>query len=483
MARSLRNLAAAALLGALAWLMAGRSVVNYDTLYSLAWGREIAGGRSPELDIPFAPTPHPLSTLYGILLAPLSSAADGAVHAVAAINLTIVLGFLFLGLLIWLVYALGAAWFGPWAGVVAALVMLTSRPLLDFGARAYVDIPYVALVLGAVLVETRRPRAGWPVLALLAVAGLIRPEAWAFSFAYLAWLIVTGERDPRRIAGWVGLALLAPVAWVLADWLLAGSPVHSLTGTQENVRALDRPTGLGDIPLTVPRRIGEILREPVLFAAAGGLAFSWWALRDRVKMAVVVGVVALAAFCLLAISGLPILGRYLLLPASIGAILCGAGVFGWRELEPGDRRRQWWSWFAVVALVALVAFLPSRAGRIVSLRDALARQDVIQQDLRALVERPPGLVRHDCLPVTVPNHRPVPLLSLWLDVPPTAIVNAQERRPRRGAWITPANPGVSDNYILDRRLGTLDAAPPPGFRPAGANASWKVSLRCPVAAP
>jgi len=392
MARSLRNVAWAALLGAAAWLMVGRSVVNYDTLYSLAWGREIAGGAKPQFDLPFSPTPHPLSTLYGIVLAPLSNASSGAVHALASINVTIVLGFFFLGLLVWLVYAVGAAWFGPWAGVVAALVMLTSRPLLDFGSRAYVDIPYVCLVLGAILVEIRRPRAGWPVLALLAVAGLIRPEAWAFSAAYLLWLVVAGERDPRRIAGWVAIAASAPVLWVLSDWILAGSPVHSLTGTQDNVKALNRPTGIGDIPLTVPRRIGEILREPVLFGAVGGLAFAWWTMREKAKMAVVIGLVALAAFCLLAVAGLPILGRYLLLPASIGAILCGAGVFGWRELEPGDERRKWWSWFAVVTLVLLVAFLPSRIGRISSLRDALARQDVIQQDLKALVQQPQGPV-------------------------------------------------------------------------------------------
>ena len=53
-------------------------------------------------------------------------------------------------------------------------------PVLDFGARAYVDIPFLVLVLGALLAETRVPRSGGPVLALLALAGLLRPEAWLF---------------------------------------------------------------------------------------------------------------------------------------------------------------------------------------------------------------------------------------------------------------------------------------------------------------
>src|ERR671923_234577 len=77
----------------------------------------------------------------------------------------------------------------PAAGALAAAIILPRRPVLDFGARAYVDIPYLVLVLAALLVETRRPRAGGPVLALLALAGLLRPEAWLFSAAYLGYLL------------------------------------------------------------------------------------------------------------------------------------------------------------------------------------------------------------------------------------------------------------------------------------------------------
>ena len=43
--------------------------------------------------------------------------------------------------------------------------------------------------------------------------------------------------------------------------------------------------------------------------------FSWLWLRERVRLGVVAALLGLAAFCLLAASGLPILGRYLLLPA------------------------------------------------------------------------------------------------------------------------------------------------------------------------
>src|SRR6202012_1605281 len=80
-----------------------------------------------------------------------------------------------------------------------AVIVLTRAPFLSTGLRAYVDLPYIALCLGALYIEARKPRAGWPVLALLVPAGLLRPEAWGFAIAYWLWLAF----DVRR-AGAVG---------------------------------------------------------------------------------------------------------------------------------------------------------------------------------------------------------------------------------------------------------------------------------------
>ncbi|MEA2303869.1 MAG: hypothetical protein QOH43_1149, partial [Solirubrobacteraceae bacterium] len=253
MARA-RLAAGLVLLAAALWLVVGHGLVNYDTLYTLVWGRDLAHGILPDYDIALAPTPHPLATLLGVVLTPLSDASSGGVHGQAATSAILVVAFLALAALGWVVYALGAAWFHPAVGVLAAAILLTRRPVLDFGARAYVDIPYLVLVLGALLVETRRPRAGAPVLVLLALAGLIRPEAWLFSAAYVVWL-----REWRLLP----LAAAGPLLWALGDLAVTGDPLHSLTGTRDNAEALQRVTGLGEVPLTVPRRIGEILREPV----------------------------------------------------------------------------------------------------------------------------------------------------------------------------------------------------------------------------
>jgi hypothetical protein len=147
-----RTLGVVALLGALAWALTGRGLVNYDTLYAVVWGRDIAHGTLPDYDVSLAPTPHPLATLGGIVLAPVSSAAVHGVHGETATTIVLVGAFAALGALTWVVYRLGAEWFNPAAGILAAAIVITRRPVLDFGSRAYVDIPYVALVLGALLI-------------------------------------------------------------------------------------------------------------------------------------------------------------------------------------------------------------------------------------------------------------------------------------------------------------------------------------------
>ncbi|MSX02321.1 MAG: hypothetical protein F2813_04075 [Actinobacteria bacterium] len=475
----IQAVAAIVALAALAWLLAGRGLVNYDTLYSLVWGRELSEGQSLVLTTPFAPTLHPFGIVLGILLSPFSKTVAAGVHGVAATDIVLVLAFLALGALIWLTYKLGSFWFGPWAGVLAALIMITRRPLLDFGARAFVDIPYVALVLAAALIESRRRRAAVPVLALLAIAGLIRPEAWAFSGAYVIYLWFSGEHTPRQVAGWLAMAAVGPVVWLLGDWLLAGDVLHSLRGTQQNGRELGRATGLSGIVTVAPRRLGEILREPVLFGALGGLAFSCWALRDRVRAPLLIAAVSLAAFCLLALAGLPIVGRYLLLPAVIGAIFCGAGVFGWRELAGDDKRRRPWAWFAALTILLLIVFAPIQVSRLSNLRYALKRQEQIQGDLRALVQQPPGLISRSCTPISVPNHRPVPLLAIWLDLPAQQIFSAADAPQPSGQFIATASPSVAADYILDPRDKDRSVVQPPAsFKSVGSNESWVVYSRC-----
>src|SRR5436305_2089134 len=141
--------------------------------------------------------------------------------------------------------------------------------------------------IGALLAVERRRVP----FVLLAVAGLLRPEAWLFSGALLVW-----RRDWRLLP----LAVAAPVLWLLGDLVATGDPLHSLTGTRENVATLGRKTGLANVPLYLPRRVGEVLREPVLAGAVVGGVLSLWLLRRRALLPAAAGVLAVLAFVVLA---------------------------------------------------------------------------------------------------------------------------------------------------------------------------------------
>jgi hypothetical protein len=228
------------------------------------------------------------------------------------------------------------------------------------------------------------------------------------------------------------------------------------------------------VPATLPRRLGEILREPVLFASAGGglLALAWR--RDRrVRLGAGAGLLAVAAFCVLAAAGLPIITRYLLPTGAVLAIFAGAGAFGWLDLLPGAERT-WWARFGALAIVVLLVFVPDQARRIERLGDALRTQETIQARLADVVRG--GL---PCEPLAVPNRRPIPLLALWLQRDPATIADAQAAVPARGTYVVPHTPAVARDYILDRRdRNRRVPRPPASFRRARGNPAWEVWARC-----
>jgi hypothetical protein len=469
-------------------VIAGVGFVNYDTLYALAWGGQLSRGSTPAYGVPIAPTPHPLVELLGVILAPLGPA--GVLHV------TVALAFLALSACAWVVYALGARWFGPAAGALAALVFLTRAEVLSYGVRAYVDIPYVLLVLSALLVETRsrsaaRGPAGKPVLVLLALAGLLRPEAWVFSALY--WLYLLGlapasvrahvgggaswrERPREELVRLTLLAAAAPLVWVLSDLLITGDPLWSLTHTQHTAEALDRVTGIANVPEYIPRRIGEILRPPVLLGAAVGGVLSLLWLRARALPGALAGALAVVVFAAFASIGLPINTRYAFLASAILCIFCGAGAFGWTRLAARDPRRRWWIVGGALVLIALAAYIPTQYREAHTELRKLAHTHSIEGDLVALVrDHTIGL---QCGPVEVPNHAPIPLLSLYLKTSPVNVISAQVHQIEYGTYVDPASREVEDDYVLDPRDPHLPVSVPPGFEESATNRSWLIFTHC-----
>ena len=94
--------------------------LNYDARYALLWAGDLWHGARPDYGTPFAPTPHPLQTAVSFLVYPFGASDQ-------IIAWLVLLSF---GALGWLVYRLGAELFSPWAGIVAAVAVLT-RPALE----------------------------------------------------------------------------------------------------------------------------------------------------------------------------------------------------------------------------------------------------------------------------------------------------------------------------------------------------------------
>ncbi len=484
----LRGLAAVAAGAVALRLICGVGFANYDTLYALVWGGQLSRGETPAYGVPIAPTPHPLVEALGVILSPLSPRTIE--------NVAIAIGFLALSGCGWLIYRLGSQWFGRAAGALAAVILLTRVPVLSYGVRAYIDIPYLLFVLWALLIETRKPRAGAPVLALLALAGLLRPEAWVFSGLY--WLYLAGltpawvyrslrdrslhkpetAASNRHLLRLALLAACAPLIWLISDLLVTGNPLWSLTNTRHTAETLGRKTGIANVPQYIPRRIGAILRPPVLVGAAlgGVLSLAW--LRERARLGAIAGVAAVAVFAVLASAGLPIDERYAFLAAGILAVFCGAGVFGWIALAADDRRRRWWMAAGALVLVALIAYVPSQYHSARREMDNLGRQQRIQNELLTLVGGRSITLR--CGPVEVTNHAPIPLLSLYLKASPTQVVSAQSHPPiSSGTYIEPASKEVEEDYILDPR----DPPPrqvsiPPRFNANKTSRSWLIFQKC-----
>ena len=478
---------------------------NYDTIYSLVWGRELAHGQSPDYGAALPPTPHPLADLLGLLTTPLG---DGA------ITVTMIVAYLSLGLIGYFVYRLGAIWFDRWIGAVAAAIVLTRAPFLSNGLRAYIDLPYIALCLGALAIESKRPRAGWPVLALLALAGLLRPEAWLFSIAYLIYLSLdpaqlSGDRSPEgtekapleradtQSAGLIrpalvrargafsvpsvpliALALAAPILWALFDLMNTGSPTYSWTGTKETVETLERQTGPVDLVLYGPRRLGEVLQWPGMVGALGGVILGLAFLRRRSILGVAAAALALVAFAILACGGLAILPRYTMLAAAVLAIFAALALLGWRLLEPDHPWRRRWQVFAGVVAAMFVVWLPNQWDLDSKVDTDLTNQARVEGDLSDLVDA--GAFEPLCGKVAVPNHRAVPRLAFGLDVEPTQIVSASEEgSPRRGYFVHPASDFTIENFILDPTDPTdVSLLVPSGFSEVARNDSWVVYRRC-----
>ena len=416
--------------------------LNYDARYALLWARDALHGRTPDYTAPWAPTPHPLETAASVL---------GVAFGDGVMMWIVLLCF---GAVVWLIYRLGAELFTPAIGVAAAVVVATRPNLQRDALLGYQDVAFAALILWAVLLEARRARRGWPVMVLLAVAGLMRPEAWLLSGIYVVYC-----RDWRLLA----VAAVAPVLWALDDLLVTGDLLHSLHGTADLAVANHRRTN----PLTGPywsaKYFGSTLREPAAIAVPVGLWLAWRARSRGAVLPLAVAGVMVLVFMAGPLFGLPLIARYVRTPAMLVALFYGVALCGWRQ----------WRLGAAAAIAATIVFLPWHYGLLHDLDKRFARDGRLYRDLQAAAAAPRvyDAVRR-CGPLAAADHRPVPYLRWWLDTPPGSVYTPEGGGRAVGRLLlVPRRTRVPKGFY---KKNFPRLAPPPGFTTLYLNDSWRV---------
>lgn len=339
-------------------IVTGPPAVTTDAAQALFWGRQLLHGIAPVYHSGFGITPHPLLIAYAVVCAALGSSGFDAL-AVAS--------YVAFGALVWGAFRLAqelSSWLG---GVLAALLLATSGYALRYAGVAFVDVPFAALVVWAAVWGVRRPGSPLRVLALLAAAGLLRPEAWALSAVY--WGYLYHSRSCPHLIKAAALTLAAPLLWIASDAAISGNPLFSLQTVQHFahlVRATPTRTQLPHVTLTY-------LRDLVgLSAIAAGLVGAAMIVRERERRAypvLAVLLIELGLFAVDGIKGLYLYDRFMLIPAALVAVLAGRAVSAllasWRARRVG--------WEGAIALVLVAWLLASIPGRISSVQNARAQ--------------------------------------------------------------------------------------------------------------
>jgi hypothetical protein len=435
----------------------------------MLWSREVLDLQLPGFEGFRVPTEHPLAIAVGAFVSLFGRSGDRLFIAL------ILASFLWL---IWGVYRLGRIAFTPLVGAIAAVLTLTR---FDFGflaVRGYIDIPYMALVVWAAVLEADRPRRGVPVLITLALAGMLRPEAWVLAGLYWLWLFPRSTwRQRIRDAA---LAAIGPVVWMLTDLVVTGDPLFSLLYTSASAEDLGRQQTLGELPKAVPAFFNSIVKLPVLVAAVAGLliAIAFTPRRASVPLALLVS--GVFTFVMIGAAGASVLERYLAVAAVALLVFAGVAIAGFTMLRRGRLKIAW-----MVLSAALVVFgvvFTATHVRLDYFDSELTFRGAAHDDLVRVLESPEVQKGLKCGPLFTPNHKLVPDSRWILDLPEKKVIPVAQKgspKPRRGVMLI-----VTSRFAIFKHAWSNDIdsplieEPPAGWRRVVTSDFYAAYARC-----
>ncbi|MEA2156972.1 MAG: hypothetical protein QOE11_3112 [Solirubrobacteraceae bacterium] len=444
---------------------------NYDSYYSLLWGRELLGLDALSFTAYRAPTEHPLAIAFGALLTPLGNGADRVMVACAVIAFVVLVAG---------VYALGKTAFTPLVGAAAAGLLVTRFDFPFLAARAYIDIPYLAVVIWAAVIEARAPRQR-PVLVLvlLAAAGLMRPEAWLLAGLYWLWLFAKLTWSQR--VRYALLTAVGPLVWVGVDLAVTGDPVYSLTGTKDLAEELGRNKGGAAVPQALYAFLIKLAKFPVVVGGALGLVLAVLLTPRRAVMPIALLLAGVGTFALVGLAGLSVIDRYLLVPSLCVMIFAAVFIAGWTMLRERSAWRRLWATAAAALVVFGIVFTATRVN-LDQLHNELSFRGDAHTALAGVL-RDPAVVRGlRCGPVYVPNHKLIPDVRWILHRSEGGVLARSSDKvpdPRRGVVLL-----VHDRIAIFKQAlvtdndNPLDNLPPAGFTRAATSRYYGAYVHC-----
>jgi hypothetical protein len=335
----------------------------------------------------------------------------------------------------------------------------------------YQDVPFSALVIGAVLLEARRPKRGTAVLVLLGLAGLLRPEAWVLSGLYVLYL--WRDHEPRERLKLIAVAAAAPLIWAFTDLLATGDPLHSLHGTADLAEEVGRRRKVTQVPRWTATYVGFTLREPLILGVPVGIVFAWMYRRRQAMLPLAVIVAMLAVFAIGPIFGLPLIARYVRTPAELMTLFFGLAVAGWPLLERGTRDRTWWTAIAAFCVLVFCVFIPKNVTLLRGLHTRIEREGAFYRTLREAAQAPRVKAAFAaCAPLSAPDHRPVPYLRYWLHGDPGSVNTVEKGKARTGrVLILPRSSPITKRFY---GVNYPHVSAPAGYVPIYSNRAWRV---------
>ena len=452
------------------------SYPNYDSIYSLVWGHELVGGSEPSFEAFRAPTQHPLAIAVAIVLYPLGGAAD---HALVLLTLLAFVA------VVAAVYRLGRDAFAPLVGLAAALIMVSRFDFPYLAVRAYIDIPFMALVLWAAVLEYQRPRRGGLVWVLLAAAGLLRPEAWALLGLYWLWLSAGPDADWSQRFKWGAYAVAPAVVWVAIDFVFTGDPLYSQHATSETVASLDRGEDLAELPGALAVSMTELVKPPVVLAGLAGIVLAVALVPRRALMPGIVLVTGIGTFLAIGAAGFAVIDRYLIVAAAAFCIFAGFAIAGFAAIERFRALRIAWAAGAALIVASVLVFTFTRTLALDEFNADLNFRNDANASLERVLTSDEVRARRaaGCGPVTTPTHKIVPDVRWILDADPDQVISRSDPGYAQGedelALIAQGRRTL-DKQAFDGDTPATTQLPPSGFEPIARDRYYSVWARCEV---